>query len=228
MDNNISTNKTERKKLQKKKSLIKAGAKVFSDKGFINSSIKNITDEAHVAVGTFYSYFNSKEEVLEQIYDELLEDSISASAIIASSIQNADSVVEKFTMALTGAVLTYTENKEASKIVLNKGAGINETLENKRFQLIDKTNEYIEHVLIHLKEEHSININDVKMTSIMITHSILGLITYWINEKVSCNIEQMIFELCIYVLNALNIRFDKDQVNKYIKNVLDNDMEYNQ
>lgn len=221
MDNNISANKTEIKKLQKKKSLIKAGAKVFSEKGFINSSIKNITDEADVAVGTFYSYFKSKEEVLEQIYDDLLEESIHASSEIASSIKNADSILEKFTMALTGAVLTYAKNKEASRIVLVKGAGINETLENKRFQLIDKTNEYIEHVLIHLKNDHSIKIYDVKMTSIMITHSILGLITYWIDDKVYCSIEDMIFELCIYVLNAINIHFDEDAVKSCINSVLD-------
>ena len=65
MEKNISTNKTTIKKLQKKKALIKAGAKIFAKEGFINSSIKSITDEAQVAVGTFYSYFNSKEDVLE-------------------------------------------------------------------------------------------------------------------------------------------------------------------
>jgi len=225
MENNISTNKTERKKIQKKKALINSSAKVFSEKGFINTSIKNITDEAHVAVGTFYSYFKSKEEVLEEIFNQLLEQSISSSKQIASSINEAQNVVDKFTMALTGAVLIYTKNKELSSIVLVKGAGINEFLENKSFQLIDKTNEYLEHVLSHLKEEHNIEINDIKITSIMITHSILGLITYWIQEKININLEQMIFELCIFVFNALNIQYEEDQIKSSINRVFNYDKE---
>ena len=62
-DNN--SNKKESKSSLKRKAILEAAARVFSEKGYIESSIKNITDEASVAVGTFYTYFNNKEEVLE-------------------------------------------------------------------------------------------------------------------------------------------------------------------
>ena len=61
--------KIQNKKILKRKALINAGAKMFSEKGFTETSIKNITDEAAVAVGTFYTYFETKEELLIQIYD---------------------------------------------------------------------------------------------------------------------------------------------------------------
>lgn len=220
MEKNISTNKTTIKKLQKKKALIQAGAKIFAKEGFINSSIKSITDEAQVAVGTFYSYFNSKEDVLSAIYDDILRESIYSSRKIADGVKNSDDVSFIFTKALTEAVLIYARNKEASKIVLSKGAGINEVLEEKRFQLIDKTIEYIEDVLNHLNSVHSIKIADIKITSIMITQSILGVITYWIKDRISDSIDQMILSICIFQLNALNISFDESKIKNCITSIV--------
>lgn len=69
--NNISFSKSVSKSSLKKRNILEAATKVFSEKGYIEASIKNITDEASVAVGTFYNYFNNKEEVLEQIYEEI-------------------------------------------------------------------------------------------------------------------------------------------------------------
>lgn len=223
MENNTITNKTKIKKLQKKKALIKAGAKVFSEYGFLNSSIKNITDEAKVAVGTFYSYFNNKEELLGEIYDDILEESINSSKRTVSKLKNNDNVADHFTTALTSALLTYTKDKETSKIVLFKGAGINELLEKKRLQLINKTNEYLENVLNHLKESHSVMIDDIKITSIMITQCTLGVITYWINDKISSNLEDMIFTVCTYQLKALNIPYEENRVKECIIDVIQND-----
>lgn len=49
--------------------LINAGIKLFGEKGYYNVNIYDITKEAGYAVGTFYIYFNSKEEFLSSIVD---------------------------------------------------------------------------------------------------------------------------------------------------------------
>lgn len=43
--------------------ILKAGAQVFCNKGFSNSSIQDIADCADVGKGTIYEYFKSKEEL---------------------------------------------------------------------------------------------------------------------------------------------------------------------
>jgi len=47
--------------------LIIAAIKVFSEKGFFNTKVSDIVQEAGVAQGTFYLYFKSKEEIFYKI-----------------------------------------------------------------------------------------------------------------------------------------------------------------
>jgi AcrR family transcriptional regulator len=58
--------KTERGQRTRLK-LIRAAEKVFGDVGFYDARISEITREAGVAAGTFYLYFDSKEELLRAL-----------------------------------------------------------------------------------------------------------------------------------------------------------------
>lgn len=221
--NDISSNKPEDKKVLKRKAILKAATKVFSQKGYIDSSIKDITDEATVSVGSFYSYFNNKEEVLEQIYEEIFHMSLKIASNV--SMDTSDSVVKKFTLAMTSAVWTYVRNKELSKVLLVKSMGINELFEKKRWEILDKTNVYLKDILKHLNEVHSFHINDINVTSVLLTHSLFGVITYWLDDKFTSDLKDMIFSMCTYHLRALSIDFTDDEVTQYISQVLTSDYE---
>jgi AcrR family transcriptional regulator len=68
--NQVSTSKkkpkTERGKKTRNK-LLKAAEIEFGEKGFHETGISGITYRAGVALGTFYTYFNSKEEIFEAL-----------------------------------------------------------------------------------------------------------------------------------------------------------------
>lgn len=53
--------------LKTRENLIEAAKKVISVKGFKEASIQDITEEAGVAKGTFYTYFKTKEEIVEEL-----------------------------------------------------------------------------------------------------------------------------------------------------------------
>ena len=57
------TSRGERTKYQ----LLKAGEKLFGEKGFEQTQLTEITSEAGVGLGTFYLYFESKTELLAEI-----------------------------------------------------------------------------------------------------------------------------------------------------------------
>lgn len=72
----------ERKKLQSRKAILDAAVEQFSRKGFKDTSVADIMHEADLGIGTFYNYFQSKEEILfcllhrmaqevEQVLDDL-------------------------------------------------------------------------------------------------------------------------------------------------------------
>jgi len=219
--NDIVFTKAEKTKDLKRKAILKAAAKIFSEKGYIDSSIKDITDEASVSVGSFYSYFNNKEEVLAQIYEEISDMSLKAASDASMTVK--DSVVKKFTFAMTSAICTYVNNKEFSKILFVKSMGINDLFEKKRWDILDKINIYLKGILEHLNEFHSSGINDINVTSVLLSNSLFGVITYWLDEKLASNFKDMIFSLCTYHLRALNINFTDDEVNQYIYEILMSD-----
>ncbi len=53
--------------LETKRKLLLAAEKLISEKGFDNISVEDITHEAGVAKGTFYTYFKRKEDVSGEI-----------------------------------------------------------------------------------------------------------------------------------------------------------------
>ena len=74
--------------------IIEVSKKLFAEKGFLATSTNQIIEEAHVAIGTFYIYFDDKRAV----YDYLLQDySKQIRKLIQSSIKDLPTRYEKRT-----------------------------------------------------------------------------------------------------------------------------------
>jgi AcrR family transcriptional regulator len=54
--------------------LIAAARRVFERDGYVDARIVDITKEAGVASGTFYTYFDGKEEIFQALVEEVQED----------------------------------------------------------------------------------------------------------------------------------------------------------
>ena len=64
------TPRTERGRKTLRK-LLDAAAQEFGEKGFHAASISSITRRASVALGTFYTYFDSKDELFKALVQDL-------------------------------------------------------------------------------------------------------------------------------------------------------------
>lgn len=60
----------------KREAILRAGIKVFADKGFFNSKVADIAGEAGIADGTVYLYFKNKDDILHSIFDRAMADFI--------------------------------------------------------------------------------------------------------------------------------------------------------
>jgi AcrR family transcriptional regulator len=70
MDAQVRLPKTRRGR-QRRAQLLEAAEDVFSEKGFMAASIADITRRAGTAQGTFYIYFESKEQLFREVVLEL-------------------------------------------------------------------------------------------------------------------------------------------------------------
>ena len=63
----------ERKKLQSRRTILEAAVSEFSKRGYRETSVADIMSAADLGIGTFYNYFDSKEDLLFSLLARLSE-----------------------------------------------------------------------------------------------------------------------------------------------------------
>ena len=105
-----------------RESLVTAARRVFERDGFINSRLTDIAREAHTSIGTFYTYFDSKDEiftaVLQVAQDDMLHPGLPR---VEEDPQNIAAVLEASNRAYFEA---YRRNAELM-VLLEQVATIN-------------------------------------------------------------------------------------------------------
>ena len=87
---------------------------LFSERGYLSTSINAIIEKAGIAAGTFYKYFNDKRAV----YDYLLNDySHQIRRKIASEIRNLSSRYEKERLGLKAFIKFALEDKLSYRLI---------------------------------------------------------------------------------------------------------------
>lgn len=81
--------------------LVSAAAQVFSERGVANTSVSDIVKAAGVAQGTFYLYFDSKDEIILAVVECFVDDMIVVLEKVVAT--PADSAVDEF-LALSSAM----------------------------------------------------------------------------------------------------------------------------
>lgn len=69
----ISSIEFEKKRVVSRKKIIDSALKLFGTNGFSNTSISQIAKDAGISKGLMYNYFESKDELLEQVILETVE-----------------------------------------------------------------------------------------------------------------------------------------------------------
>ena len=91
---------------KRKKMLLKIAYDLFLTKGYDNTSIDEIIEKAQIAKGTYYYYFQSKEQMLEEVIDMMIKNEVKmAEQIIRTDI----SVPQKIVGILTSMKPTEEE-----------------------------------------------------------------------------------------------------------------------
>jgi AcrR family transcriptional regulator len=54
--------------------LVKSARSLFEKRGYLDTNVGDIAERARVAHGTFYTYFNSKEEMFAEVADDFVQD----------------------------------------------------------------------------------------------------------------------------------------------------------
>jgi AcrR family transcriptional regulator len=101
--------------IDKRQNILDAAVRVFARQGFHSTRVSDIADEAGVAYGLVYHYFNSKEEVLNELFVERW-------SLLLAAIEEADAGDEtpraKLAAVAGFIVDSYRHEPELMKVII--------------------------------------------------------------------------------------------------------------
>jgi AcrR family transcriptional regulator len=94
--------------------LLDAAAIEFGERGFHEASISGITRRAGTALGSFYTYFDSKDEIFRALVQDM---SAQVGKHAAAAMQEASGALDRERAALKGFLEFAREHKEIYRII---------------------------------------------------------------------------------------------------------------
>ncbi|CQD17521.1 TetR family transcriptional regulator [Mycobacterium lentiflavum] len=113
-----ATTRVERQRLRTRRLLLDAGRTLIAAKGVASLRIQDITEEADVALGSFYNYFQSKEELLEAVITESLSDLASA---IITDVEDDTDPAEVVALANLRVIRLAYDEPDFARLIVNIG-----------------------------------------------------------------------------------------------------------
>ncbi len=197
--------RNEKVKEEKRKNYLESAETIFQEKGFHEARVQDITNLAGTSVGNFYRYFESKEEIFEEL--------------ITTFHDRMMIKFEKLKKAVTSnRLLTNAEIKDPLKefgeyfrkkdkiaiIFLEQMGGINEKYAKMRNKYIDDIRKEIEIIIKILYEKKLIRQDqDPEITSNIWVGVILENTRYWIRTGYRIELDLMLDDIIRFLSNGM-------------------------
>jgi AcrR family transcriptional regulator len=97
-----------------RESLVKAARVVFERDGFLNARLNDITTEARCSIGTFYTYFDSKEEIFAAVIEAARHDMLHPGMPHVPEDEGPAAVIEASNRAY---LVAYKRNAKLMKLM---------------------------------------------------------------------------------------------------------------
>ncbi len=209
---------TQKRKEAKRQLILDTAVKVFAAKGYHNTTVKDIVDEASVSVGSFYFYFKSKEDLFAELYTNIVE-RFHTAIMNVLDVENF-SLLKNFTRAMMANLWLYEQNRDISKIMLLEAAIINPEFQRVRNNSVKESAQEMAAWFERFKLHNVVNIPDTKVAALIYAGSYYYLINEWLESDENIPLTEYGYAFCVYNLQALKIPFEEAEVRAYIDDVL--------
>jgi AcrR family transcriptional regulator len=183
--------------------ILDAATRVFADKGFHRSTIKDIAHVAGIADGTIYTYFDSKTDVLLGILNRLNETTEREQQLAPDSEQDIRSF---FTAYLRQRMALLWPNAEVFRAVLPEMLVNAELRELYYEQVLAPTFKIAEHYFLAQIQQGQIRKIDVPLTVRAVAGMLFGLLTTQLlgDEVIAARWEELPDILTILLFDGLH------------------------
>lgn len=172
-----------------KQKLIDSAIYLFAKKGYTETSVQDIVERAEVTKGSFYYYFNAKDDLLYLIHDRFIDYELKrVTEIINTPGLSCTEKLKRMMLATWESIALYRDEVE---IYLHERRHI----VGEKYELIRKKRDQFENCFVSVLEEGVKNGEfDPSINPKLITFSILGMsgwAIYWYRQSGSLSIEEI-------------------------------------
>ena len=176
-----------RQNKERRQRFLECAIDLFIEKGYFNTSVREIIVKSGFGTGTFYNYFIDKEDILKALLEEFADQIISG---VSTYFTTEKDLYKRFIETKRVTMEIFTQNEKLSEIY-SRVAGTSEAIDNCLKQFEDKLIEfYIRNIEYGIKKGA---FNNVSLPPI--AHAILAvekfLLYKWIVLKDITN-EEMV------------------------------------
>ena len=193
-----------KKQEEKRVKILDAAAKVFAREGFYNAKIGDVANEAGVAHGTVYLYFESKDDLLISLFKENLSEVVQ---YIESEIQKEKNAEDKLRRMISLQLELIETHPNLTALILVEFPQTGKFLSS---DSVDELAAYIDMIADVLKEGAAENIFDASMdadvVATVIYSGIQGIATRWILEKMTYPLKEVADEVSRTFLKGIRPR----------------------
>jgi AcrR family transcriptional regulator len=111
----------EERKAQNRAKLLEAARKVFAEKGYGEATARDIVRETDLASGTFYNYFNDKQDAFTALLDEMGE---KGRALVRAQRQDTNLSLEERVASAYRAYFEWAVEEDDLFDVFRRNAGV--------------------------------------------------------------------------------------------------------
>jgi AcrR family transcriptional regulator len=111
----------EERKAQNRAKLLEAARKVFAEKGYGEATARDIVRETDLASGTFYNYFNDKQDAFMALLDEMSE---KGRALVRAQRQDTERTLEERVSNAYRAYFEWAVEENDLFDVFRRNAGV--------------------------------------------------------------------------------------------------------
>jgi AcrR family transcriptional regulator len=149
----VTAQRRKREKEQRYRNILKTAERLFCERGYPSTKIRDVAVASEVAVGTVYLYFRNKEDLLLQLLDTIAFEFRSA---LGEGLQGGKTATERFENA--GRTLTQDDFWRRIRpyviILYRESVGISQAVQARRRAIIERIKEDLERAILEIMTEH--------------------------------------------------------------------------
>lgn len=159
----------QEEKTSTRERILDAALNIFSRKGYYDTRIDEIVDEAHTSKGSIYFHFPNKERLFIALVDQFAD---VLERNVTEAIEQTPPGMQRVQVALEEVLDTFGKYRRPAKILLVQAVGLGNVFEKKRMEITDR---FAGLIRTYLQE--AIDAGDIKQIDVeVVSHAWMGAI----------------------------------------------------